>query len=72
MKRLVILGVEIPDNDQAEANFYEWIEDKTQPKFIKTVLNTDHLKEDKVYKSLVNQKKKVSDSLQHYIMENKK
>lgn len=69
MKRLVILGVEIPDNNQAEANFYEWIEEKTQPKFIKTVLNTSHLKEDKIYKSLVKEKKAVSDALQEYIME---
>ena len=72
MKRLINLSVEVEDNNLAEQNFYTWAEDNIQPKYIRTTLNTDHLKEDPKYKALMKQKKDLGIAIHEYIINNKK
>ncbi len=70
-KRLINLSVEIADDDRAEQNFYNWAEDNINPKYIRTTLNTDHLREDPQYKKLMKQKKELGIAIHEYIMDNR-
>lgn len=72
MKRLINLSVEVEDNDYAEQKFYNWAEDNINPKYIRTTLNTEHLRENPEFKKLMKQKKELGVLIHDFIINNKK
>ncbi len=67
MKRLINFTIECENNDLSEWNLREWMETYATPKYVKTLKNADHLKEDKYYKKLLKMKSDAQYNLDKYI-----
>ena len=65
--RLINFTVEIEDDDMVEFALRKWMETNVNPKYIKTLKNADHLKDDTHYKKLRKAKKDANNNLDNYI-----
>ena len=72
MKRIINLSVEINDSDFEEKNFCDWANGNMNITYIRTLPNTSHLREDKVYQKMVKDKRDLTNKMQDYIWNNKK
>ena len=67
MKRLINFTVECDNTDFAEHQLREWMQTYAEPKYVKTLKNTDHVKDDKHYKKLLKSKKDLQKNIDDYI-----
>jgi hypothetical protein len=65
--RLINFTVEIEDTDIAEYRCRTWVQENIAPKYVKTLKNADHLKDDPHYKKLRKAKKDANNNLDNYI-----
>jgi len=65
--RLINFTVECEDSDLSEHGLRQWMDDNVQPKYVKTLKNTDHVKDDKHYKKLLKSKKDLQKNIDDYI-----
>ena len=67
MKRLINFTVECDNTDLAEFKLREWMDIYMAPKYVKTLKNADHVKDDKYYKEQIKSKKQIQLNIDNYI-----
>tara|TARA_R110000803_G_scaffold131141_7_gene198449 strand:+ start:2735 stop:2950 length:216 start_codon:yes stop_codon:yes gene_type:complete len=65
--RLINFTVEIEDDDMVEFALRKWMDAHVSPKYVKTLKNADHIKDDPHYKKLRKAKKDANNNLDNYI-----
>ncbi len=65
--RLINFTIECENDDISEWNLREWMNKYATQKYVKTLKNADHVKDDKHYKKLLKSKKDLQKNIDNYI-----